>query len=130
MTENSREHRLQLAEEQLHISKRSVETGVVRIATHVDERTERVREDLLRDDVELSRVSIDREVDAPPPIRQEADVMIIPIVEERMIVTKRWVLVEELHVRKIRSHATSDIPVTLKSTHVSVERRPPSPDEV
>jgi uncharacterized protein (TIGR02271 family) len=113
-----------LVEQQLHVDKQLVVTGTVKITTRVEEREERIHEDLLSEEVELERVAIGREVDAIPPTREEAGVTIIPVVRERVIVTKRWLLVEELHVRKRRSVQRVEIPVPLRSTRLSVERNP------
>jgi len=68
-------------------------------------------------------------VDALPDVRQEGDVIIIPVVEERLVVSKRLVLTEELHVhrRKVDEHAS--IPVTLRSTEIAVQRESSSGDE-
>ena len=48
--------------------------------------------------------------------------LIIPVIEERLVVEKRWVLTEELHVRRREHIEEVEIPVELRSTRVSVER--------
>jgi uncharacterized protein (TIGR02271 family) len=113
---------LSLVDEQLSVRKRRVETGRVRIKTVVDKRQEWVQETLEREDISIERVVVDRVVEAHPPIRQEGEVLIIPVVEEVMVVEKRLLLREEIHVRTQRHVEQVDEPVTLKSTRAVIER--------
>src|SRR4051794_36890667 len=89
-----------LVEEQLSIEKRQVVTGKVRVHTETEVVEEIVRLDLARDDVEVTRVRLDRVVESAPPIRTDGDVTVIPVLEERLVVEKRLVLVEEIHVAR------------------------------
>jgi uncharacterized protein (TIGR02271 family) len=63
-----------------------------------------IREELpgtvLREDVTVQRVPINEYVDATPPIRYEDDTVIIPVMEEVLVVQKRLLLREEVVVRK------------------------------
>jgi uncharacterized protein (TIGR02271 family) len=113
---------LPLVEEQLSVEKRKVETGRVRISTVVDERQEWVRENLVREEVSIERLRVDRVVDEPPQIRQDGDVLIIPLVEEVLVVEKKLMLREELRVRTQRHTDKIEQPVTLKSTRAVIER--------
>lgn len=121
MTDSTSE-RIPLIEEQLRVGKRLVETGRVRIRTVVDESRVWVREDLQREEVEVVRVPVDRQIDAVPQIRTENDVMIIPVVEEVVVVEKRLILVEELHVHRRRTVEHVEEPVVLRRTRAEVER--------
>jgi stress response protein YsnF len=53
-------------------------------------------------------------------VRSEGDVLIIPVVEQRLLVEKRWVVTEELHVRRRERNEAVEIPVELRSMRVSV----------
>jgi stress response protein YsnF len=108
--------------ERAFIDKRVVEKGVVRVRTLVDEDTAWVREDLVSEEVVVDRVAIGREVKRPPKVRHEGDVMIIPVVEEVLVVEKRLVLKEELHVRRIASTLTVEETVPVRSMRAVVER--------
>ena len=121
MTDSSSE-RIPLIEEQLRVGKRVVETGRVRIRTVVDESRVWVREDLEREEVDVERVTIDRQVDVVPQVRVENDVIIIPVVEEVVVVEKRLFLVEELHVRRRRTTEHVEQAVTLRRTRAEVEQ--------
>jgi uncharacterized protein (TIGR02271 family) len=113
-----------LAEEELRVDKRTVTTGKVRIRTIVDVETELARATLDGEKVEVTRVPVDRMVDQPPDIRTENDVTIIPIVEEVLIVEKRLLLKEELHVRKTKTTEDVEIPVELRKQRAVIERIP------
>lgn len=47
-------------------------------------------------DMSEARRTISRIVDSVPPIRQEGDSLIVPIVIERMVLVKKTILLEEL----------------------------------
>ena len=78
--------------------------------------------------VEVERVPVDRIVDAAPAVRQDGDVTIIPVMEEVLVVEKRLVLKEELHVRRRRTQESVEVPVTLRRERVEVERLPAGRD--
>jgi uncharacterized protein (TIGR02271 family) len=119
---NTSVERVPLIEEQLRVGKRLVETGRVRIHTMVDESRVWVKEDLQREEVEVVRVPVDRQIDTVPEIRTENDVMIIPVVEEVVVVEKRLILVEELHVHRRRTVDHVEEAVVLRRTRAEVER--------
>ncbi|MBP2313684.1 YsnF/AvaK domain-containing protein [Azospirillum soli] len=119
---SSDEQVLPLHEEVLSVGKRAVERAQVRITTEVRERQETVEQDLDRESVEVVRVPVGRPVDAAPEPRQEGDVLIVPILEEELVVTKRLVLKEELHIRKTVTRHTERITETLRSEEAAVHR--------
>ncbi len=114
--------RIQLAEERLNVDVQKVETGRVRVKTSVDTREVWVRGELERQAVQVERVAIDRMVEQPPQIRQDGDMLIVPVVEEVIVVEKRFLLKEELHIRTIRSTQSVEEPVTLRTLRADVER--------
>jgi uncharacterized protein (TIGR02271 family) len=126
MAESSEpEASIPLVQEHLTVDKRAVETGRVRIHTVIDEKLMRVAEDLERDDVTIERVAVNREVTEPPRTREEDGVLIVPIVEEVVVVEKRLVLKEELHVRRSRKRERVDAAVRVKSMRAEVQRVAP-----
>jgi uncharacterized protein (TIGR02271 family) len=118
------QHVVPIVEETVSVTKRAVPTGRVRIHTAVEERSELVRADLEREHVEVERVPLNREVAAMPAVRHEGDVMIVPVVEEVLVIEKRLVLKEELHIRTVRSVERVEEPIVLRRTVASVERTP------
>lgn len=110
--------------EELVVGKRVVETGKgVRVAKTVSERSQLVDEPLVRNDVVVERVSVDKVVDAAhaPGIRYEGATMIVPILEEVLFVEKRTVLKEELRITPARREVRKPQRVVLRSEQVSVE---------
>jgi uncharacterized protein (TIGR02271 family) len=121
-----------LIEETASIGKRQVVTGRVRVQTVTDTVEELARVDVQRESVEVTRVPIDRMVETAPEIRTEGDVTILPVVEEVLVVEKRLVLKEELHIRRRVTTETAEVPVTLRKQRAIVERvapDTPAPEE-
>ncbi|MBX9761201.1 MAG: YsnF/AvaK domain-containing protein [Beijerinckiaceae bacterium] len=92
---------LPLIAEAARIDKRAVETGRVRVSTRTETIEQILRENLRSDHVGVARVALNRtlaEGEALPQVRTENGVTIIPVLEEILVVEKRLVLKEEVHV--------------------------------
>lgn len=111
-------------EERLDVRKRAIETGRVRIRKVVRECEVVVDEPLSVETVEVRRVPVNRPVDGPIPDRREGDTLIVSVVEEELVVQRRLVLKEELHITKRRSEAHRPRRVTLRAEEATVERVP------
>lgn len=113
-----------LAEEQVRIDKRVVEGNRVRVSTRTETMEQVLRETLRGDAVGVTRVPVDRVVaegEVAPQVRTEAGVTIIPVMEEVLVVEKRLVLREEIHIRHTSSGEDVEVPVTLRKQHAVVE---------
>jgi uncharacterized protein (TIGR02271 family) len=108
--------------ETLDVQKRKVETGGVRVRKVVHEREEVVDEPLMREEVQVKRVPINRVVEAPVPVRHVGNTMIISLLEEVLVVEKRLMLKEELHITKGEIETYKPQRVTLRSEEAVVER--------
>ena len=115
-----------LLQEEVHIGKREVSAGKVRIRTATEAFEEIARETLQGETVEVTRVPVDRIVDEVPQTRTEGGVTIVPVLEEVLFVEKRLVLKEELHIRRQATTETVEVPVTLRRQRAIVERVPGS----
>jgi uncharacterized protein (TIGR02271 family) len=93
---------LPLYTEEISISRRKIEKAVIRVATITQTREELIDEQLTHERVEIERVPIGRMIDAAPPVRDEGDTTIIPVVEEVIVVERRLVLKEEVRLRRVR----------------------------
>lgn len=113
---------IQLVEETARIDKRVVETGKVRVRTVVDEEPVLVSATLSGNYVTVDRVAIDRIVDTVPPPREVDGVMIISVVEERLRVVRELVLVEEVHMRDVRTSDPFEQTVTRRVMRAVIER--------
>ena len=71
-------------------------------------------EALFREDCDVKRVPIRRLIDKPVEPRQEGDTWIVPMVEEVLIVEKKLLLREELHITRRREQRTDPKPVRLE----------------
>jgi uncharacterized protein (TIGR02271 family) len=118
-------HVIPVIEETLDVQKRRVETGGVRLSKTVREREALVDEPLSRDEVTVERRTVNRVVDALPTVRQEGDTLIIPVVEEILVIEKRLNLKEEVHITTRRVEARMPQTVTLRHEEVTVERLTP-----
>lgn len=117
-----------LLEETAHVSKRLVETGRVRVRTQTEVTEHILRETLRSDAVGVTRVPVDRvikEGEVAPQVRTEAGVTIIPVLEEVLVVEKRLVLKEEIHIHQTTMGQDVEVPVTVHKQHAIVERIEP-----
>jgi uncharacterized protein (TIGR02271 family) len=117
---------LPVIEEALEVHTRRVATGTVRVTKRVQEREVLVDDPLWRDEVDITRVPMQRVVEGPIPLRTEGDTTIISLVEEVLVIEKRLMLVEELHLRTRRRETRQPQQVTLRRDEVHVERLPPA----
>lgn len=113
-----------LVEETARIDNRTVETGKVRVRTVVDEELVVVSATLSGNYVTVDRIAIDRVVDTVPPPREVDGVMIISVVEERLRVVRELVLVEEVHMRDVRTAEPFEQTLTRRVMRAEIEREP------
>jgi len=111
-----------VVQEVVDVQKRWVESGRVRVTKVVHRREEVVDEPLLREEVEVERVAVNRVVEGPVATRQEGDVLIVPVLEEVLVVEKRLMLKEELHIRRRRVEESRPQRVSLRAEEARVER--------
>ncbi len=97
--------------EELSVGTRVVDTGVVRLRKVVHEREEVVDPPLLRETVHVERVPVNRFVEGPLSPREEGGVLIVPVLEEVLVVEKRLVLREELRITRRREPMPSAPPL-------------------
>jgi uncharacterized protein (TIGR02271 family) len=111
-------------EEKVKVETRARPTGAVEIRKTVHERTEIIDQPLLSEEVEVERVAVNRFVDEPMPVRHEGDTMVIPLLEEVLVVEKRLLLREEVHVKTVRKEMHNPQEVLLREERVEVVRKP------
>jgi uncharacterized protein (TIGR02271 family) len=81
--------KLTLLAEELTVEKEAVETGRLRVSKQTHTREASIDEDLLSEHADIERVPVGRQVFEMPPIRQEGDTTIVPIVEEVLHTERR-----------------------------------------
>ena len=113
--------RIPIAEERLRAGTRAIDLGELRIHRHVEQQEETVRQAVTRDDVTVERVSIDRYIDAPPAVRTEGDTLIVPVLEEVLVVEKRLKLKEELRIRTRQAVEEAEVREMVRRERVELE---------
>ncbi len=109
-------------DEKIVVTKKTVETGKVRITKKRIEQEGTLQVPLTKEVVQVERVPVNRFVDTVPQIRYEGEVMIVPVVEEVAVVEKRIRLVEELRITKQQVQTQESQQITLLKEEVTVER--------
>ena len=113
---------LPVIDERLVIEKQTRITGRVRISKAVHEREELVDQPLLRQTVQVERVPINRVVEGEVPVRYDGGTMIISVLEEVLVVEKRLMLKEELHVTQHQEEIHQPQRLLLRTEEITVER--------
>ena len=115
---------LPLHVEEIAVSRRKIETGVVRVVTVTRTREQQVDEALTHERVEITRVPVGRIVDSVPDIREDGDLTIMPVIEEVVVVERRLMLKEEVHIRRVRTSEHHIETVTLREQDAVITRLP------
>ena len=124
---------LPLHVEELVVARRQIVRSVVRVATKTNLVDKLVEEDLLQERVEVERVPVGHYIDAFPPVREEGDLTIMPVVEEVLVIERKYLLKEEVHIRRIRTTERHLETVQIRQQKAVITRTPtpiPDPDVV
>ncbi|HEV2612579.1 MAG TPA: YsnF/AvaK domain-containing protein [Noviherbaspirillum sp.] len=112
-------------EEQLRVGKRTVDTGTgVRIHKTVAERQHVIDEALFDDELAVERIPMDEIISdaVMPETRYEGSTLIVPVLEEVLVVQKKLRLKEEVRITRLRRETHAPQTVTLRSEQINVER--------
>lgn len=107
------------------VSTRPVVREVVRIARTTTEEARAVEVPVRAERIEIERVAVDRVVDVAPPVRREGDTLIVPCVEEILVVEKRLRVREELRIRTLPDDRIERRTVTVRRQDAEVIRHTP-----
>lgn len=113
-----------VVEETLHVEKQSFGASTVRISKTIHEEQVTVNEPIITEQVDVEHITVNQYIDAPREVRYEGDKIIVPLVEEVLVVQKRLLLREELHITKRRVEQHDPQEYTLRREEVNVERTP------
>jgi uncharacterized protein (TIGR02271 family) len=114
-----------VVQEQVSVGKRIADTGRgVRINKTVSEQEYVVDEPMLHDELEVEHVAIDAIVSDtdPPRMRYEGDTLVVPVLEEVLVVQKQLRLREEVRITRHRREVHAPQTVLLRSEHIETER--------
>ena len=116
-----------VVEERPEVRTRLVDSGgAVRLRKVVHEEIVEVDQPLRIEEIAVQRVAVGRAIDGPVPVRHEGEVMIVPVVEERLVTRKQLFLVEEIRVTRKTELRRAAQQVTLRREEVVVERLDPA----
>jgi uncharacterized protein (TIGR02271 family) len=110
--------------DELSINRREVERGGVRVSINTNTREHIVDEPVTNTRVEVKRIPIGRIVEAAPPVRTEGDTIIIPVMEETIVVERRLILKEEIILRRVHTDERHRERVSLREQEAVIERQP------
>jgi uncharacterized protein (TIGR02271 family) len=110
-------------EEKPIIGKKTVETGRIQIKKTVEEVPTRFEQTLNKEEFQISSVAVDETRDEPAQMRTEGDLTIIPVQEEVLVVIKKYLVREEIQIRKVRTERTESIEIPLKKESVSIDKK-------
>jgi len=110
--------------EELVVLTMEKDTGGVRVTKTVREQEQIIDQPLLREQVTVERKAIKRMLDVPAVVRQEGDTLIIPVMEEVLVVQRHFLLKEEIHIRKVQSQVHEPQRFIVRSEEVKLEQLP------
>ena len=113
--------------EELTVDVEAHTTGRARVTTRTESVERTIEKTLSSLTAEITRVPVERELgsdEAIPQTRVEGNVTVVPLLEERLVIEKRLVLVEEIRIERVSGAETVKVPVTLRRQRVDVERLP------
>jgi uncharacterized protein (TIGR02271 family) len=80
----------------------------------------------IQEEVNVERIPINQYVATPPAVRYEGDTMIMPILQEVLVVEKRLLLVEEVRITKTQTETRTPQQVTLRKEEIHLQRVAPT----
>ena len=112
---------LPVTEEQITVDKQAV-VNKVRISKTIQTEDVQVNQLLTQDTIQIDHVPINQYVDAPTPVRHEGDTIIIPLLEEVLVVEKRLLLREEIRISRQQTTTNNPQTYTLRREDIQVQR--------
>ena len=110
-----------IVEERVRLDKTVRQGRTVTVRTRPVTETVTLSEPVMRENVSVERVPVGEAVTAIPPVREEGDLTVIPVVEEQVRVVVEQVLVEEIHLRRTREETVETFEVERRRTEVEID---------
>lgn len=128
---NADEMVIPVIQEELDIETENIVRQVVRVHKRVETREETVNTTLNHEEVIVERIPANSLIEETvPKIRKEKGVLIIPVIEEVLVVEKRLLLKEEVRISKRRTKSTTPQKILLRREVVEIERKDPDDTEL
>jgi stress response protein YsnF len=119
---------LPLYEEQIAVSKRQSSPGQVNVSVATKQFEQAIDELLASESYEIERtqfdqpIPVDSSIGAAPTIREEGDTIIIPVIEEVLVIQRRAVVKEEIRIRRVHKKERFQDRVLLRRQEAVVTR--------
>ncbi|WP_051720334.1 YsnF/AvaK domain-containing protein [Anditalea andensis] len=111
-----------IIEEKLHLNKNKIITGSYKFIKSVAEEAVKENLSVTEDNITIQRKEFNAYVDtAPPPVRQEGDSTIISVIKEVLVIEKKMMLVEEIHITKEKKETSISIEDTLRKESIEIK---------
>ena len=110
-----------VVEERVQVDVRPAPERTLRIRRRVVSEPQVVETPMWHERIEVERVAVDQLVDEMPSPREDGDVLIIPCVEEVVVVEKRLRVREELRVRIVREQRIHRETVQLRRHEIEID---------
>lgn len=117
--------RIPVVQEVLHLGKRIIETGRgIRLHKSVTEEAVRIEDTLTQQELEIEHVpsGVWIEQDALPGSRYEGSTLVVPVLEEVLVVEKRWRLNEEIRITAKSNRRPVTQRVVLRKENIIVKK--------
>lgn len=117
--------RFPVLQEELHMTKRLIDTGKgVRIRKTVSTQEQLVDEPLLHDELEVEHIPVDTIIASTdvPHMHYEGDTLVVPILEEILVLQKQLRLKEEVRITRRKREVHAPQSITVRSEQITVER--------
>jgi uncharacterized protein (TIGR02271 family) len=112
---------LELREEELHVHRELRDVGEAQIRTRVEQVPARLEVDSYSEEVHVEHVPIGRVVTERAEPHQDGDVLVVPMYEEQLVVTKRLLLREELRIRRVKTTQHQMFEDTLRRERAEID---------
>jgi uncharacterized protein (TIGR02271 family) len=120
--EKDRQQSLELREEQLDVNKQRVQTGEVEVKKDVVDEQKTVNVPVTHEEVYVERRSVDNTDPGTTTPIGDAETIHVPIVEEKVEVTKKPVVAEELVIGKKQVTETQQVTENIKREEAKVTK--------
>ena len=118
---SNEEQRLQLREEQLDVEKERVQAGEVEVHKEVVEEQQKVNIPVTREEVYVERRDVNETASGTDAVMDDDETIRVPIMEEKVEVTKKPVVSEELVIGKREVTDTEQVVESVKHEEAHME---------
>jgi uncharacterized protein (TIGR02271 family) len=123
-SESSQEIVIPLHVEEVSVAKQQIATGRLRVSTVTHQSDVLVDELLKQETVEVERTAVNAPIDRMPIVREEGDTLIVPVVEEVLVIQRRLILKEEIRLRRIQQTGRHHEYVKIRKQEAIITRTP------